>query len=251
MREAIVSVSVAVRTDVGGRDHNEDHVKSIPLGDGVLVALADGMGGHEDGEIASRIAVTSVLQIPVSDVPVEPSLRRLVELADRRVREAGRRAGNNMGTTLVVAAVRHGRLRVAHVGDSRCGIVRNGILHWVTRDHTVRGVLLDQGRIRLDEWDQYDGRLLQCVGGGLPDDERSFEVEVVDWNLVPGDVVVLTTDGLHEFVAPERIAEILSPCSSAVDPVSAVQLAATLLVAAALSARTTDNVTCAVVCYNP
>jgi serine/threonine protein phosphatase PrpC len=247
-----MSVSVAVRTDVGGRDHNEDCVGSFPWGDGVVVALADGMGGHEDGEVASNVAVLSALhQAPPSDGPVGPWLRRSVELADRRVREAGRRAGNDMGTTLVVAAVRHGKLYVAHVGDSRCGIVRDGVLRWVTRDHTVRGVLLSEGRIRPEEWAHYDGGLLQCVGGRQPDDERSFEVESAAQDLLPGDVVVLTTDGLHEFVSPARIAEIVSPCSSALDPVPAVQLAATLLVAAALSARTTDNATCVVVCYNP
>src|SRR6266571_5112210 len=135
------------------RGHNEDYLGHASDGDkGWLFALADGVGGHDKGEVASRTAIESVLagfsQAPAGEAPAA-LLPRLVQTANLKVYEAGRAAspgGVPMATTIVTCALRYDRAVVAHVGDSRCYLIRHGHVTALTRDHTVAG---EQARLRL------------------------------------------------------------------------------------------------------
>src|SRR5580658_8628346 len=145
-------------TDTGVvREHNEDFIGHYQPANpdesrthGWLFVLADGVGGQDRGEVASQTAVESVIAgfrgAPRGEA-LTASLPRIVQKANLRVYETGRAAspgGVNMATTIVVCALRYDRAVIAHVGDSRCYLIRHGIAQQLTRDHTV---VADQMRL--------------------------------------------------------------------------------------------------------
>ena len=139
------------------RGHNEDFLGHVApdtpekaRSHGWLFVVADGVGGQDLGEVASRTAVESMLEGFAGAAPAEPHpavLSRLVQAANNRVYETGRSTGPGgvaMATTVVACALRFDRVTVAHVGDSRCYLIRRGSANLLTRDHTV---VNDQVRI--------------------------------------------------------------------------------------------------------
>ena len=147
----MLDVEFAQLSDPGkSRDHNEDYQgyaapenAEQARSHGWLFALADGVGGHDDGEIASHAAVENLItgfrNAPRSEA-LGSLLTRLVQAANLCVYEAGKRAsvgGTNMATTMVACALRYDRAAVAHAGDSRCYLIRQGLATLLTRDHTV------------------------------------------------------------------------------------------------------------------
>ena len=148
---SMLDVDFGEHTDIGKvREQNEDsHGHVAPANPaqarshGWLFVLADGVGGHERGEVASRLAVDCVVEGFRESRAGEPHtalLPRLAEKANLRVYEAGRAAapgGARMATTLVACALRYDRAVIAHVGDSRCYLIRRGRATLLTRDHTV------------------------------------------------------------------------------------------------------------------
>ncbi|MGH9680749.1 MAG: PP2C family protein-serine/threonine phosphatase, partial [Candidatus Acidiferrales bacterium] len=147
----MLEIEFAERTDVGRvRDHNEDFLGHASAETpararthGWLFVLADGVGGHEQGEVASEAAVESVLAEFRKARDGEPHaalLPRLVQTANTAVvntAQAGGPAAAGMATTMVACCLRYDRVTVAHVGDSRCYLIRNGQAVQITRDHTV------------------------------------------------------------------------------------------------------------------
>src|ERR1019366_478725 len=167
-------------SDIGKvRDTNEDsHGHVAPANSaqarsqGWLFVLADGVGGHERGEVASRTAVDCVVegfrQARASE-PHTALLQRLAESANLKVYETGRSAapgGARMATTLVACALRHDRAVIAHVGDSRCYLIRRNRATLLTRDHTVANEHVRLGLISAEESAQSSNRhrLLRSVG---------------------------------------------------------------------------------------
>ena len=124
-------------TDVGrGREQNEDSCGDVSTAGGELVVVCDGMGGHENGEVASRIAVDAILQIFQNSPSSDPAerLKNGFLVANQRILAHAEKAGlDGMGTTAVAAFVKDGEAWVAHVGDSRCYRIRGGGIQQMTR----------------------------------------------------------------------------------------------------------------------
>jgi len=200
------------------RGHNEDslghvlpptapHVRTH----GWLFAIADGVGGQERGEVASRIAIDTLLagfRNAVAGEPHGPLLQRLVQAANIQVYEAGRGAkGVAMATTVVACAVRYDRATIAHVGDSRCYLVRPGRVNLLTRDHTVVNDQVRLGILNAREAARSERRhlLSRSLGNDL-----FVGVETSDHQVFAGDVLLLCSDGLHGALDQADIARLVS-----------------------------------------
>lgn len=225
--------SAGERTDVGRmRRRNEDSLR-VHREAGLLV-VADGMGGHAGGDVASRMAVE---RVEVAAVEEGQTLAEALRSAHEALREAERdgRGAPGMGTTCVACRL-HGRLlEVAWVGDSRLYRMRDGRLQQLSRDHSLVQSLVDAGELSAEAAAIHPQRhiLAQCLGGAAAE---GVKVEVETLPAEPGDRVLLCTDGLTGAIEDARIAELL-----AAEPDDT--RAADALVAAALDAGGHDNVT--------
>jgi serine/threonine protein phosphatase PrpC len=219
------------RTDVGRvRDHNEDYLGyATPASPaqvrshGWLFALADGVGGQEKGEVASRTAIETLLN-EFQGAPGGEShtalLPRLVQKANTRVFEAAVEGGRDtagMATTLVACALRFDRVTVAHVGDSRCYLIRNGKPSQLTRDHTVAGEQVRLGLVSAQEAGEGSTRHILSRSLGT---EMIVNVETNDHQLYPGDVLLQCSDGLHGSVEASEMAAL---CSHGMDLIGAAK----------------------------
>jgi PPM family protein phosphatase len=181
---------------------------------GWLFAVADGVGGQDLGEVASRTAVESVLDDFQRAGPQEPHsgvLLRIVKAANTRVYETGRAAspgGVAMATTIVVCALRFDRAVIAHVGDSRCYLIRGGLAATLTRDHTVVNEQVRLGILSAGEAAQAEARhiLSRSLGNDL-----FVNVDFDEHQVIPGDVLLLCSDGLYGPVPAADIANIVKP----------------------------------------
>jgi protein phosphatase len=249
----------------GGRAANEDnfllghegrtrHLHNNELvdegGDAVepgalLAAVADGMGGHEHGAVASAAAAQALARLYRQGLGPDPevSLHGWILRAHRRLRARARERGAaNMGTTLTVLWL-HGREAVwAHVGDSRLYLLRNGQLGVLTKDHTRGEFASRDGRpLPVDARALTQNFIYGSRGFGA-DEELRIDAgqDTGTLALLPGDRLLLASDGLHGFVSAEAIAERLSRAPTA-------QAAAQALFEAALAADGNDNITAVVI----
>ena len=228
-------ISWGARSDVGlVRGHNEDSF----LLRAPLFMVSDGMGGHAAGEVASSIAVETVgEQAPgtADDVllgaAVESANMSVIEASEQGIGKPG------MGCTATAILIEGNRMAVAHVGDSRAYVLRQGTLVRITHDHSYVEELVDSGQITADEARTHPSRsIITRALGSDPDMYADhFSLEVND-----GDRVILCSDGLSSMISD---AEIESLAVSSATP----QQAADNLVAAALTAGGSDNVTVVVV----
>jgi protein phosphatase len=178
---------------------------------GWLFALADGVGGSDRGEVASRAAVEHLVagfQAAPAGEPLGTLLSRLVRAANQHVYEVARNArpgGSSMATTMVACALRYDFAVVAHAGDSRCYLVRQGEAKALTRDHTVAQ---DQARLGiLSAKDAAAAPARNVLSRSLGID-LFLNVETSQHQVFPGDVLVLCCDGLHSAVPPQDIAAV-------------------------------------------
>ena len=217
--QAMLELEFVERTDVGRvRDHNEDYLGHSTAATpaqarthGWLFVLADGVGGHEQGEVASRAAVESMIagfQKAKDGEPHNALLPRLVQQANAAVlnaADAGGRAAAGMATTMVTCALRYDRVTVAHVGDSRCYLIRNGQAVQITRDHTVANEQIRLGLVTAQEADEGSTRHILSRSLGT---ELIANVETNDHQIFAGDVLLLCSDGLHGVVDALEMAAI-------------------------------------------
>ena len=227
-------------TDAGKvRRNNED---ALLIGEGrdeTLFAVADGIGGFEAGEEASRIAIEALNELEPGS-PFQEAVRE----ANRRILAAGRgdERLSGMGTTVV--AVRFGGtterpvVEVAHVGDSRAYLLRGGSLRPVTEDHSLVAELVRSGDLTRAQAAEHPQKNLITRALGA---EEEVEVDTAVLPVEAGDRILLCSDGLTDMVSEDGISEILA--ESAGDP----EGAARRLLSAALDAGGTDNVTVVVV----
>jgi protein phosphatase len=187
---------------------------------GWLLVVADGVGGMAGGAAASALAVGVVEQVVLDtinwcvrvqggDAPPAP-FERALAAADGRVRCEGRRRPelHGMGTTLTLAYIDQREAFIAHVGDSRCYLLRSGVLNRLTRDHTLVEELVLRGVLRPDQAARHNLRnvIVNVVGGN----EDGVKAEVHRVPLRPGDRLLLCSDGLTEMVPDDEIQSILN-----------------------------------------
>lgn len=210
---------VAAATDVGMRRSGNEDSHVVWVSDdpaelerrGVLLVVADGMGGANAGEVASQLAASTVLETFRAGPGDDPAaaLREAIERANARVHEqAGRSAETTgMGTTCTAVAVRHDRVWLGHVGDSRACLVRGEQLHRLTQDHTLVSQLVHMGQLTEDEakTDPRRNVITRSVGALAHVDVDAGEME---GRLQSGDALVLCSDGLHGLVSDGEIAMI-------------------------------------------
>ncbi len=228
----------AAKSDVGMvRKANEDS----GFAGRSLLAVADGMGGHAAGELASSTAIATLAELDSEDLPTESLLTALDDAIVTSAERIGQfidadptRAG--MGTTVTAILWRAGRIAVIHVGDSRAYLLRAGELTQITHDHTYVQSLIDAGRITPDEARRHPKRnlLLRAIDGNqVPEGETSMR------EAQAGDRYLLCSDGLCGVVEDSVIKRTLAEVG---DPTAAV----TALVDLALEAGAPDNVTAVV-----
>ena len=203
------------RTDSGRqRDHNEDTVLTDP--EAGLFAVADGMGGHEAGEVASALALSTLYEAlaPRGRLParhVKPALEALAEgvrVANRRVFEAGQHlpVESRMGTTLAAALIEDEQVVLASVGDSRIYRVRDGRLTQLSHDHSLVGELVARGEITPEEARCSPHKHVITRALGM---QPAVEVDAWSEALQPGDLFLLCTDGLTDEITDPEILEAL------------------------------------------
>ncbi len=189
------------------RVHNEDSFALVPIPTGVLLAVADGVSGSQAGEVASAIATRTFREALTPyqrEVPDPSLLRAALETANERILEArqedARHAG--MGTTMTCAWLSESRLAYAHVGDSRLYLMREGEFTCVTHDHSVAQELVRQGSIPPADAERHPQRHVLTRYLGF----EPFACDEGSLDLLPGDIVLLCTDGLVSALAEQEVA---------------------------------------------
>jgi serine/threonine protein phosphatase PrpC len=252
--EETLRLAVSAVTDAAGRDENQDVAAALAIGgrpsgggEDFLLVVADGMGGHPAGDVASQIAMNTLMDalptLPDDDLglALKQAYRRANETVFRAGEEEPSHAG--MGTTLT-SALLHGKYAtIAHVGDSRAYLLRGEVLTQVTRDHTFVAEEVAQGRITAEaaRRDPRRNRLTHVIGthprleGKLPD--------IFELTLLPGDRLLLCSDGLYDVLDDSEMRRALGEQ----DPGAAARQ----LVEAAKERGTRDNATAVVAAAIP
>ena len=242
----------ALRSHVGRvRSINEDYGWVGQLQGGLSAAIvADGMGGHLAGEIASGLAVESLVQSlrewreDLSAKESEDRMREMIRKANEVVFNTAslNNRYRNMGTTVVVALLNEKEGIIGHIGDSRAYRIRGGQLSLITDDHTLVNELAKMGQLTPEEAQHHPRRNVLTRALGT---ERDVAIDIrrIDW--MPGDQLLLCSDGLSGMVDDEAL------LSTMTDPSLDLEQKAERLVELALQAGGEDNVTVALVGYEP
>jgi PPM family protein phosphatase len=191
------------------RDHNEDYVGYYPAGDSILAVVADGMGGLNAGETASKLTVETLRDLFLSGSEKDPAhiLMTGIIVANRLIIETAEQNPDmkGMGATVVAAIVREDKCWYVHVGDSRIYWLEDGIINRVTRDHTEVQRLLDASLINAQEAATHPmAHVVYRAVGHLPLSDCS-DIEVCHFVMKKGDGILLCSDGLTDLVSDEDI----------------------------------------------
>jgi protein phosphatase len=206
-----VNLQCVVVSDSGQvRENNEDAARAL-LESGLFI-VADGMGGHIAGEVASRVASDAIVEVFSSGVQprlIRDEASRLGEAliaANTAVRhEAERLELVGMGTTLTALLIRGSTATIAHIGDSRVYLVRKGTLRQLTRDHTLVSLLIESGAIPPEQGAMHPERhvLTQAVGTQV-----AVHPDVAQYRISKGSRFLLSSDGLHDVVPQDEILDL-------------------------------------------
>ena len=245
-----LAVEVAGKTDVGCvRANNEDNF-GYDSRYGIFV-VCDGMGGQAAGEVASKMGVDILLDYfrnqsaagetanGGNGVSGARSLSNAIQLANRTIFKAGQEQNgrSGMGSTIVAALVRGNSLAIGHVGDSRIYLVRQGAIQQLTQDHSLVMEQVRRGYITLEQAQKSEMQniILRALGS-----EEAVEADVEDLVAVPGDVLLMASDGLTRYVQDEEILKI-------VEGPGGLEQACAELVKIARERGGEDNITCLLV----
>ena len=250
---AAFEIDASVQTDKGCvREINEDSGRMVRPADpqllaskGTLVVVADGMGGHSAGEVASQMAADVVTRL-YYETRAEPSaaLKRAVEEANRQIHRAAAEdeAKHGMGTTCTALALCGGRAYAAHVGDSRLYMLRAGRLYQLSEDHSAVNEMVKLGIITKEQARTHEDKnvILRALGT-VPE----VEVSVLEpFAVREGDRYLLCSDGLHDLVLEDEIASILSESAD-------IHAAGERLIALAKERGGHDNITVGIIAIMP
>jgi serine/threonine protein phosphatase PrpC len=245
-----LAVEVAGKTDVGCvRANNEDNF-GYDSRYGIFV-VCDGMGGQAAGEVASKMGVDILLDYFRNQSPATPavngqngssgarSLANAIQLANKTIFKAGQEQNgrNGMGSTIVAVLVRGNSLAIGHVGDSRIYLVRQGAIQQLTQDHSLVMEQVRRGYITLEQAQKSEMQniILRALGS-----EEAVEADIEDLVAVPGDVLLMTSDGLTRYVQDEEILKIVAGPGG-------LEQACGTLVKTARDRGGDDNITCLLV----
>jgi PPM family protein phosphatase len=239
------------RTDVGRRRKiNEDSY--LVSQESSLYAVCDGMGGHNAGEVASKMAIDTIAAfIERSGVEKEITwpwgldanlsfdgnrLKTAVRLANARVFQAAdnREELTGMGTTVVASLVSGKSLTIASAGDSRCYLMRGGTLRQLTRDDSWVSAALGEGILNSDDVEHHPLRNVITKAVGARD---TIDLDIVEHELEPGDLILLCSDGLHGMINDQEVGRILGAATEPLEDLGG------RLIDAANEAGGRDNVT--------
>ncbi len=237
------SIEVAALSDLGcKRSNNEDSFGYDPARR--VYVVCDGMGGMAAGEVASQLAVATLLEaVAASDsaVPIEHTLALAIAKANEIVHQASQLpAHKGMGTTLVVAAVEDDELILANVGDSRAYVIRSVApqqftIEQLTVDHSYLNELIRSGTVPVENAGKVDLRGMESVITRAIGVSATVEPDFFNHTLVPGDKVLLASDGLTRYVTDAEIAQLVVT--------STVHFATQDLIALARARGGADNIT--------
>lgn len=246
-----LAVEVAGKSDVGCvRTNNEDNF-GYDLRDGIFV-VCDGMGGQAAGEVASKLGVDTLLSYfrnggatgeyqrigtpPESVSETAKALASAVNLANQTIYEAGQQQTTQagMGSTVVAALVRGNALSIANVGDSRIYLVRQGVIQQLTQDHSLVMEQVRRGYITREQAEnsEIQNIILKALGS-----EETVDPDIEDLVVVPGDVLVMSSDGLTKYVHDEEILQLVSASES-------LEESCETLIQTAKDRGGDDNITC-------
>ena len=196
------------RTHIGKvRPSNQDAllVQPGPFG---LFGVADGMGGHKAGDVASQMAVSLLARALEGAKPQEDLLRGGMEEVNLRIFEEQLNNAqlSGMGTTFTVIWEDEDRVLLGHVGDSRAYRVRNGAIEQISQDHSMVGEMVRDGLITLEQARSHPYRnvITRAIGASA-----DVEVDIARMDKQPGDLYLICSDGLSEYVMPEQMLKIL------------------------------------------
>ncbi|CAN5172205.1 MAG: Stp1/IreP family PP2C-type Ser/Thr phosphatase [Chloroflexia bacterium] len=222
------------------RERNEDLVYTpdqsvVEQSDVVILAVADGMGGHERGEVAAKIAIDTLVQRFAEADSDDPVLfiKQAYRAANQTIFDDGSAKGehNLMGTTLVTAIIRGEDLTVGNVGDSRAYLMRAGRLNQVTTDHSL---VAEQVRMGVMTQDEARGSTHKNIVTRAIGHRERVDVDIFEIKLLPDDRLLLSSDGIHDVLEENEMGEVLS----AFEPDEASRE----LISRALNAGSSDNV---------
>lgn len=229
------------RTDPGKvRSHNEDAFLALP--ERGLWVVADGMGGHQNGALASRLIVEHLAELPGgSDLDRRvQQVRHTLHLLNRRLsRELTLVSGQPepvMGSTVVVLLVEEDRATCIWAGDSRCYLWRSGGLYQITRDHSLLQQLIEEQHLTPEQAASHPSAhaLTRAVGAS-----EELALDVVEFNVYPGDTLLLCSDGLYQNLSGSELGSALNRPSP--------QLALERLFEQALAGPARDNLSAVVI----
>ena len=215
-------VELASLTDVGcQRENNEDSFGYWEPADdtdfstlGRLAIVADGMGGHEGGQIASRLAVERLTSAYAGSDDSDPQQRLVSALKDahRSIQERAKQDPhlNSMGTTCTALALIDNRLYFVHVGDSRLYLMREGKLRILSRDHTLISQLLDKGLIQPEQAQNHPQKHVLTSALGVPDHDLEIDAPPSALPIQKEDVFMICTDGLWGQIESGEIEQALA-----------------------------------------
>ncbi|CAH0120113.1 MULTISPECIES: Stp1/IreP family PP2C-type Ser/Thr phosphatase [unclassified Paenibacillus] len=236
-------MKVVHRTDIGRRAVNEDRSWAQRLENGYMLAIiADGMGGHQAGEVASRIAVETVAErlMPLAPGLTGPAcaeaLREAILHANNVIYEMASQDEryHNMGTTIVAVLLNGENGFVGHIGDSRAYNINDTVIRQLTDDHSLVNELLKSGQISLEESRRHPRRNVVIRALGT---DAEVEVDINPIQLEQGEILLLCSDGLSDLMTDEEIAAIVSL------PSLSLEEKAERLLRDALQAGGEDNIT--------
>lgn len=204
-------------TDIGRvRKINEDAYYNDPENMGLYI-VADGMGGHQAGEVASALAVETLSNFLLGHLKessssltdIEDLLRDAIKKTNQTVYDlaTSKTSYNGMGTTVVVCIVRNGWVSIGHIGDSRAYVVRKGSLRQLTTDHSLVQELLSKGRITEAEAADHPRKNILTRALGT---DPAVEADLMAFQLQEGDVLMLCTDGITNHVETSELLHLLS-----------------------------------------
>jgi serine/threonine protein phosphatase PrpC len=241
MHDAKSWIEAGAATHVGKvRRQNEDnYLVATRLG---LWAVADGMGGHAAGDVASRVVVEELgaIAVPATASELLASCERHIVSANSRLKKLGDERGTVIGTTVAVLLIFDGHYAAIWSGDSRIYRVRQHRIEQISVDHTEVQELISEGRLTAEEARAWPRRNVITRAIGVSDDP---ELEIKGGALEPGDIFVICTDGLNAHVEDEEILALASGHPP--------QRACDLLVDLTLERGALDNVTVVTVLYDP